>query len=287
MCAIFKRETKSYFTSMIGYVLIAVLIAFMGLYFTANNLIYGSSDFATTMNSTIMVLLFVIPALTMRSFADERKNKTDQLLLTSPVSIPGIVMGKYFAELIVFAVPMAVSCLLPLILRAYGNVSMVSAYSAILAYALLGAAAISIGTYISALTENQILAYLGTFGALLVCYLMEGIKSLFTSGNTLALIVFAVLLAVIATIVGLACKSLTVGCGVFCGGAVVLVILFKLRAAWLLTAFNSILSALALFRPFQNFVGGMFDLTGVIYYISVIVLFLFLTGQALEKRRWN
>ena len=287
MCAIFKRETKSYFTSMIGYVLIAVLLAFTGLYFGANNLIYGSPDFASTMNNTIIVLLFVLPALTMRSFADERRNKTDQLLLTSPVSIPGIVFGKYLAQMVIFCVPVLVACVMPIILGRFGKVSMVSAYSAILAYVLLGAACIAIGTYISALTENQILAYLGTFGALLVCYLMEGIKGLFTAGNTMALIVFAVLLAVIALIIGLACKSLTIGCGVFCGGAVILVILFKLRAAWLLTAFNAILSALALFRPFQNFVGGMFDATGIIYYLSVIVLFLFLTGQALEKRRWN
>ncbi len=287
MGAIFKRETKSYFTSMIGYVLIAVLTGFMGLYFTANNLIYASQDFATTVNSTILVLLFILPALTMRSFADERRNKTDQLLLTSPVSIPGIVLGKYFAELVIFCIPVAVACVMPLILHAFGTVSLVSAYAALFAYLLTGAACIAVGTFISALTENQILAYIGTFGALLVSYLMEGIKSLFTSGNTLALIVFAVLLAIAAVIVGLSCKSLTVGCGVFCAGAVVLVILFKLRAAWLLTAFNAVLSALALFKPFQNFIGGMFDLTGIVYYLSVIVLFLFLTGQALEKRRWN
>ncbi|MDD4850194.1 MAG: ABC transporter permease [Gemmiger sp.] len=287
MCAIFKRETKGYFTSMIGYVLVGAMLGFIGLYFAANNLIYGSPDFATTLNSTVIVLLFVLPALTMRSFADERRNKTDQLLLTSPVSIPGIVLGKYFAQLVVFCVPVAVACLMPLLLNSFGNVSLVSAYSAILAYLLLGGACIAVGTYISALTENQILAYLGTFGLLLVSFLMQGIKSLFTTGNTLALIVFGILLAVVAVIVGLACKSLTVGCGVFCGGAVVLVLVFQLRAAWLLTAFNAILGGLSLFVPFQNFIGGMFDVTGILYYLSVIALFLFLTGQALEKRRWN
>ena len=116
---------------------------------------------------------------------------------------------------------------------------------------------------------------------------MNGIKSLFTSGNTLAFIVFCVVLAVVALLVGLACKNVTVGSAVFCGGAVVLVLLFKLRPAWLLTGFNSVLGALALFQPFTDFVGGMFSVTGIVYYLSVEGLFLFLTGQALERRRWN
>ena len=271
MFAIFKRELRSYFTSLVGYVVIGVMLAFTGLYYSANCLVYGTSDFSTVLYSTTLVMLFLLPALTMRSFADERRNKTDQLLLTSPVGIPSIVMGKYFAQLAVFAVPMALT----------------SAYATWLAYFLMGAACIAIGTFVSALTENQIIAYLATFGALLICYLMNGIKSLFTSGNTLAFIVFCVVLAVVALLVGLACKNVTVGSAVFCGGAVVLVLLFKLRPAWLLTGFNSVLGALALFQPFTDFVGGMFSVTGIVYYLSVAGLFLFLTGQALERRRWN
>ena len=185
------------------------------------------------------------------------------------------------------AVPMAAAAIMPLVLTAFGTISLTSAYATWLAYFLMGAACIAIGTFVSALTENQIIAYLATFGALLICYLMNGIKSLFTSGNTLAFIVFCVVLAVVALLVGLACKNVTVGSAVFCGGAVVLVLLFKLRPAWLLTGFNSVLGALALFQPFTDFVGGMFSVTGIVYYLSVAGLFLFLTGQALERRRWN
>lgn len=285
MFAIFKRELRSYFTSLVGYVVIGVMLAFIGLYYSANCLVYGTSDFSTVLYSTTLVMLFLLPALTMRSFADERRNKTDQLLLTSPVGIPSIVMGKYFAQLAVFAVPMAAAAIMPLVLTAFGTISLTSAYATWLAYFLMGAACIAIGTFVSALTENQIIAYLATFGALLICYLMNGIKSLFTSGNTLAFIVFCVVLAVVALLVGLACKNVTVGSAVFCGGAVVLVLLFKLRPAWLLTGFNSVLGALALFQPFTDFVGGMFSVTGIVYYLSVAGLFLFLTGQALERRR--
>lgn len=185
MFAIFKRELRSYFTSLVGYVVIGVMLAFIGLYYSANCLVYGTSDFSTVLYSTTLVMLFLLPALTMRSFADERRNKTDQLLLTSPVGIPSIVMGKYFAQLAVFAVPMVAAAIMPLVLTAFGTISLTSAYATWLAYFLMGAACIAIGTFVSALTENQIIAYLATFGALLICYLMNGIKSLFTSGNTL------------------------------------------------------------------------------------------------------
>ena len=287
MAAIFKREFKSYFSGMMGWVLTGVMLLFGGIYFTAANLQGGYTDFTITLYSFVIVLLVFIPLLTMRSFAEEKRARTDQLLLTSPVSVPGIVLGKYLSLVAMFAVPVAVLALYPLLMRALGGADLAASYSGFLAYLLMAAAGIAVCMYLSALTENQIIAYLATFGALLICYLMNGIKSLFTSGNTLAFIVFCVVLAVVALLVGLACKNVTVGSAVFCGGAVVLVLLFKLRPAWLLTGFNSVLGALALFQPFTDFVGGMFSVTGIVYYLSVAGLFLFLTGQALERRRWN
>jgi len=287
MTAIFKREFKNCFTGMIGWVIAAVSLFFLGLYFTNRNLLYASSDFASVLYTMTMILLFLLPAISMRSFAEERKNKTDQLLLTSPVSIPAIVAGKFLAELAVFALPLAAAVVMPLLLQAFGTVSLVAAYSALLGYLLLGGACLAVGTWISALTENQILAYLATFGALLVAYLMNGIQTMFTTGNLLAFIVFMIVLLVASVLVGVICKRLAAGAVVFCAGAVVLFVLFQLRPAWLLTAFNAVLSALALFEPFKDIVGGMFSIPAIVYYLSVMGLFLFLTGQALARRRWN
>lgn len=287
MTAIFKREFKSCFTGMIGWVIAAVSLFFLGLYFTNRNLLYASSDFASVLYTMTMILLFLLPAISMRSFAEERKNKTDQLLLTSPVSIPAIVAGKFLAELAVFALPLAAAVVMPLLLQAFGTVSLVAAYSALLGYLLLGGACLAVGTWISALTENQILAYLATFGALLVAYLMNGIQTMFTTGNLLVFIVFMIVLLVASVLVGVICKRLAAGAVVFCAGAVVLFVLFQLRPAWLLTAFNAVLSALALFEPFKDIVGGMFSIPAIVYYLSVMGLFLFLTGQALARRRWN
>ena len=287
MTAIFKREFKSCFTGMIGWVIAAVSLFFLGLYYTNRNLLYASSDFATVLYTMTMILLFLLPAISMRSFAEERKNKTDQLLLTSPVGIPSIVAGKYLAEVAVFALPLAAAVIMPLILTAFGTVSLVAAYSALLGYLLLGAACLAVGTWISALTENQILAYLATFGALLVAYLMNGIQTMFTTGNLLAFVVFMIIVLVAAILVGVSCKRLTAGLTAFCIGAAAVFILFLARPAWLLTAFNAVLDALALFEPFKDIVGGMFSIPAIVYYLSVIGLFLFMTGQALERRRWN
>ena len=287
MLAILKRETKSYFTGMIGYVVVAVFLAVLGLYFTNQNLMFASPDFGGVLYTCTILLLFLLPALSMRSFAEERRAKTDQLLLTSPVSIPGIVLGKFLAQMAVFCLPLLAASVMPLILTAFGRVNLIGAYASLLGFVLLGAACISIGTFLSSLTENQIIAYLSTFGVLLVCYLMNGIRSMFTSGNLLAFLVFTVALLIAAILVGVTCKSLVAGAGTFFVGAAALFVLFTVRPAWLLSAFNAVLSALALFDPFTNIVSGMFSLTAMLYYLSVTALFLFLTGQTLERRRWN
>ena len=287
MFAIFKRELRSYFTGMTGYVVLAVSLAFLGLYYTSQNLLYGSPDFGGVLYTCTLIMLFMLPAVTMRSFAEERHSKTDQLLLTAPVSIPQIVLGKYLAELAVFGISCAVAALMPLLLTRFGTVSLTAAYAVLFAYFLLGAACLAVGTWVSAQTENQIIAYLAAFGLLLVAYLMNGIRSMISSGNLLAFGVFMVVVLVAAIVVGVLCKNLAAGCGVFCAGAVALFVVFWLRPTWLLTAFNAALQAVALFEPFFDVVGGMFSLNTVLYYLSAVGLFLFLTGQTLERRRWN
>lgn len=287
MTAIFLREFKGYFNSMLGWVLTGVMLLFGGLYFTAVNLQGGYTDLSYTLYSFIIVLLIFVPLLCMRSFAEEKRSRTDQLLLTSPVSIPGIVMGKYLSLLAMFAVPLGVYALYPLLMKALGAANFAASYSGLLAYFFLGAALIAVCMYLSTLTENQIVAALSGFGVLLVCYLMSAIQTLFTAGSSLALVVFAIILGAASLIIGLRSRSLVLGGGVFAVGCIALAVLFSVRSAALTTAFSEVLGALALFEPFLNFVNGLFDVTALVYYAGVAGLFLFLTGQALEKRRWN
>lgn len=287
MSAIFKREFKSYYSGMMGWLLTGVMLLFGGLYFTAANLQGGYTNFSIALYSFVIVLLIFIPLLCMRSFAEEKRSKTDQLLITSPVSITGIVLGKYLALLAMFAVPVAIFSLYPLIMLMLGGVDLVASYAGILGYFFMGAACIAVCMYLSTLTENQIIAALSGFGVLLVSYLLPSIQTLFTTGSGLAMAAFVVILMAVSLIVGLRSRSLTLGAGVFVVGFVLLTILFNTRSAVLTSAFTSVLGALALFEPFLEFVNGLFSVTALVYYLGVIVLFLFLTGQALEKRRWN
>lgn len=287
MIAIFKREFKSYYSGMMGWLLTGVMLLFGGLYFTAANLQGGYTNFTISLYSFVIVLLIFIPLLCMRSFAEEKRSKTDQLLLTSPVSVSGIVLGKYLALLAMFAVPVAIFSLYPLIMLMLGGVDLVASYAGILGYFFMGAACIAVCMYLSTLTENQIIAALSGFGVLLVAYLLPSIQTLFTTGSGLAMAAFVVILLAVSVIVGLRSRSLTLGTGVFLVGFVLLTILFNTKSAALTSAFTSVLGALALFEPFLEFVNGLFSVTALVYYLGVIVLFLFLTGQALEKRRWN
>ena len=186
MSAIYKRELKSYFHSFIGLLFIGVSLFFVGLYFTVYNVTYGSPYFSYAVSSVIFVFLISVPVLTMRILAEERHNKTDQLILTAPVSVGKIVLGKYLALLTIFAIPTVIISVYPLILSSYGSVPLTEAYLAILGYFLYGAACLAIGVLVSALTESQVIAAVLTFGVLFLGYMMSSICSLISStGNAL------------------------------------------------------------------------------------------------------
>ena len=287
MIAIYKRDLKGFFTGMMGYVLLAFFLAVGGLYFTVMNLMSGYPDLSYTLYNNLFVLLLLVPLLTMRSFAEERRARTDQLLLTSPVPLWRIVLGKYLAVLSVFGMAVLVFALYPLIMSRGGAVSYRQSYAALLAFFLLGAACIAIGVFLSSLNENQIVAAVCCFFVLLLAYLMPSIQTLFTVGSALAMGVFLVLAVLGAAYAGWHSRSWGLGLGVFTVCCAAILVLFWLRSAALTSAFSSLLGALCLFSPFEKFVSGLFSLSAVVYYLSVTALFLFFTCQTLEKRRWN
>ena len=287
MIAIYKRDLKGFFTGMMGYVLLAFFLAVGGLYFTVMNLMSGYPDLSYTLYNNLFVLLVLVLLLTMRSIAEERRARTDQLLLTSPVPLWRIVLGKYLAVLSVFGLAVLVFALYPLIMSRGGAVSYRQSYAALLAFFLLGAACIAIGVFLSSLNENQIVAAVCSFFVLLLAYLMPSIQTLFTVGSALAMGVFLVLAVLGAAYAGWHSRSWGLGLGVFAVCCAAILVLFWLRSAALTSAFSSLLGALCLFSPFETFVSGLFSLSAVVYYLSVTALFLFFTCQTLEKRRWN
>ena len=174
MTAIFKRELKSYLTSMVGYLFIFFVLVLTGIYFSAYQLSAGYSKFESTLSALTFVFLIGVPILSMRVLAEERKQKTDQLLLTAPISVWDIVFGKYLALVAVFAIPVVIMCFYPLIMSKFGTISYASAYTGILGFFLLGCANLAIGVFMSALTESQVIAAVLTFVFLFAFYMMNG-----------------------------------------------------------------------------------------------------------------
>lgn len=290
MTAIFKRELRSYFHGMLGYVLTAFLLASSGIYFLALNLGYGLTDFGYyTLYRTIFMLLLYIPVLTMRSLAEERRSRTDQLLLTSPVPVWGIVLGKFFAMCAVFALPCFMDVVMILILWALGGTvpALAANFAALLCYFLLGCAAIAMGEFLSGLTENPIIAAVAGFSVLLLAYMMPSLRSLFNAGSAVALAVFTAIAGAASLMAGLRTRSFILSCLTFAALCLGLTGLFLLQSAWLTEAFSAVLSVLCFFTPFEDFVNNSFSLPTLVYYLTVTGMFLFFTAQSIEKRRWN
>lgn len=232
MFAIYKRELRSYFTSMVGYVFIAAVLFFAAVYFMVYCLNYGYSKFGYVLQSATLIFMVAIPILTMRSMAEERRSRTDQLLLTAPVSTTAIVLGKYFAMVTVLAIPMLVLCTCPLVILTAGSTNLAADYASILAFFLMGCVFIAVGMLVSSLTESQIIAAVGTFAILLILYLWDGLAGFLpgTLGDVL---------------------------GQF--------------------NFRGVLSNFAEY--------SVFDLGGVILYLSIAALLVFAAVQAVSRRR--
>lgn len=236
MKAVLKRELKAYFTSVIGWIFLAAFFFVFNLYFVANNLIYGTPYLSYSLSNVAFVLVIIIPILTMRSMAEDRRTKTDQLLYTAPVSIPKIIIGKFLALAAIFSVVIGAICLCPLLLSRFGSVPMAESYAAIFGIWLYGCLSIAICVFVSALTESQVIAAVLSFALLFIGFMMQQITGLISSSDNVV---------------------------------------------------TKVLNALCTQTHLTNFCNGILDVTGIVYYISGTVLFLFLTCQLVQKHRWS
>lgn len=233
MRAILRRELKSYFLSPIGYVCVGAILFLFGLfYYTVMQM--GSSYYISSVFSTMFNWnMIIIPIITMRTFSEERKNKTDQALITAPVSVTGIVWGKFLAALGVFFIAMTIGLIPAIVVGAFGDPSWGLIFGNYLGSLLYGAAMVSIGVFLSSLTESQIVAAIATFGVSVFLMVIDSVAS--------------------------------------SAGAFVVKLV-----SWI--SFSS------RYTPFTQ---GIFDLTSVVFYLSVVVIFNFITARRLESRRWS
>lgn len=234
MKAIFKREFRAYFTSMPGYVFLSIFLLLSGYMFWGNNIFSSTASMIWYFASMVSSVIFIIPVLTMRLFSEDRKTKTDQLLITAPISISEMVLGKYFAAFATFLTGVAVTLIYPIIMSFYGNVPFAENTSAYIGFILFCGSIISIGAFMSALTESQVIALISSYGVIILTIVMD-----WAAQNVSNATVAKVLL-------------------------------------WL-----------SPINKFTDFTMGVLNIESIVYYISLIAVFLFLTVRVFEKRRWN
>lgn len=288
MTAIYKRELTSYFNSMVGWLFTAVLTVFIGIYFFVYNLFNGYPYFSLSLSYTLFIFMVIIPVLTMRSMAEERRSKTDQLLLTAPVSVAGVVLGKYLAMLTVFALPTAIACLCPLIIALNGSSFLLADYGTIFAFFLLGAVEIAVGLLISALTESQLIAAVSTFGILLVLYLWEGLVSFLPSDAAGSLLGLLAILVLVCLLLHALSNNRKVTAGVLIVGVAAVIGFYIKDSSAFAGLLPDVLGRFSLIGAFDAFASDhVFDLRGVLLYLSLSALLVFLTVQVVQRRRWN
>lgn len=288
MLAIYKRELKSYFHSMTGCVFIAFLVMFTGIYSMAYNLNAGYPYFSYTLSGSLIVFLVGIPLLTMRSFSEERKTKTDQLLLTAPVSLTKVVLGKYFAMVTVLAVPNVIFCLFPLLIKLQGTAYLLVDYSSIAVFFLLGCVYLAIGMFMSSLTESQIIAFISTFGILLLLYLWDGILSFLPGSALSGMIGILLILTLIVVYIYHMTKNWMLAAGIEAVGIAAALIVYFVKSSLYENLLTKLLGRLALADVFMNISSSnIVDVSGLLLYVSILIIFVFLTIQTIQKRRWS
>lgn len=287
MIAIYQKELKSYFNNLFGYLYIAIILLFMGVFATYVHFKNMVADFGYSLDSLAIVVLLVTPLLTMRIIAEERQKKTDQLLYSLPISISSTVVAKYLAMLTVYFVPMAVIGIYPLVLSAFGTINFVRAYGCILAFFLMGACLLAIGMFISALTENQIISAILSFVVMLLIYFATSLASLVPSTAVSSFIAITVLVVVLGIVVYIMVKNYLLALGVTALVEVGLSALYMVKPTLFEGLFADIIGWISVYSRCSSFYNGIFDLTSIVYFLSVVFLFVFLTIQAVEKRRWS
>lgn len=233
MWAVYRKELRSYFYSPIAYVLIGLFILLTSIFFFLGNLASRVADFSGIVGTMGFILVFIIPVLTMRILAEDRKNGTEVLLLTSPARLSGIVLGKFLAAFTVFLILTVLTFIYPVIIVLMGGKITAQLVGSYIGFILLGASFISVGLFASSITENQVVAVIVSFVGLLVMWIIDSLAG-------------------------------------FVGGFV-----------------GKILSWFSLLSRYEDFNKGILSLSPVVYYISFTAVFIFITIQMIEKRRWS
>ncbi|WP_113673300.1 ABC transporter permease [Vallitalea guaymasensis] len=289
MIAILGKEFKHYFKSPIGYVFMGFVFVVFGILFTVN-LFYQNSDYSQVVGSqiTIMfVLFFGTPLITMKLLAEEKNKRTDQLIITSPINITDFILGKYLAASGLFLLTIILTMIQPLILSIFGEIPIPKIIGSYIGFMLLGCSLIAMGLFISALSSSQMIAAVVTYIVFLAILFSDTII-LTLPKDRLSSILFASLLVIIITLlVYFIVKNIVITITITAIGIAIIVMIYIVNPIFYDGFMINFFGYFSLLARFKTFTMGILDLGSIIYYISISIIFVFLSVQVIEKRRWS
>jgi len=289
MLAIISKEIKSYFTSFHGYVFLAGFVFLMGLFFYMFNIAGSQASFVATLanSTTLIIFLVLIPILTMQLFSEETRQRTDQLLYTSSLAIPHIVIGKYLGAVVLFAIGVAVTLIFPAIISLYAYVPFAETFGAYLGFMLIGISFIAVGLFVSCLTNNTIVSAVGSFAALFMFYTIDAVAA-FMPTDRISSAVFLVLLVIgAAFIIYDATKNIFAGIAFFSLSFIVGIAAYNINPLLFDAVIPRMLHWFSILRRFGAFSMGILAISDMVYYLAFSAALIYLTINAIEKRRWK
>jgi ABC-2 type transport system permease protein len=287
MLAVFIRELKSYYQNITGFIFMGFFLLLAGIFFTFNNLIPQSPNFNGVLGSITFIFLVVVPILTMRLLSEEQRQKTDQLLITSPLSLTGMVLGKFFAAQAVFLITLVVTFIYPILLSTVGSIVVPEIVGGYIGFFLLGSAFIAVGLYVSSLTENQVIAAVVTFSALLIMWIIDALQQGLPADPLSGLIFAGLLVLGVTVFLYFTTRNWPTTVAVLVVGSGVALLFWFLDQANYDGFIVNVLKWFSLLQRYQDFSLGILGLSPVVYYISFSAIFIFLTVRVIEKRRWK
>ncbi|WZL79661.1 ABC transporter permease [Eubacteriales bacterium mix99] len=287
MLAIIKKEFLTYFKSMTGYIFMACLLFFVGLFFVLNNLLGMSPQYNGVLSNITFVFMLIVPILTMRLLAEEARQKTDQLLLTSPISLSRIVLGKFLGAVSVLFLTLVITLIYPVILSTMGSVNWPEVIGGYVGFFLFGCSLIAVGLFVSSITDNQVIAAVVTFTVLLLIWFIDTIAQGLPTDRTSGIIFTCILIAAVAVIFYMAAKNWIVSGGIVAAGLIGVFVGYRMKPAAFDGLIAKVLNWFSLLSRYDDFSMGVLNLSPIIYYISFSGIFLFLTVRMLEKKRWS
>ena len=287
MLAIYKRELKTYFQTPIGYIYMSLFLLISGILFVLGNVFEQNPSFSGYLSSIVFIFLLAVPVLTMRLMTDEKRFRTDQLLLTSPVKITQIILGKYLAAVSMFLITIAVTVIYAVALSFHGDIDGWETLGSYIGFILLGCSFISIGLFISSTTENQVVAAIVTFCALLISWIMDFIQQGIPTDPLTGLIFLLAVIIGVCIWVYVSTKNLLIPIVVGVLGAGAALIVFFINQPIYLGFIGKILEWLSLVKRYSSFPRGILNFDSIVYYFSVSALFIFLSVRLIEKKRWS